>query len=241
MSSDPGGSSGDAEPRARQVMRWELAGVDGAVVVVDVLRAFTTAAYAFDAGAAAIYLVGTVEEALRFRAEHPEVLVIGEEHGRRPDGFDLPNSPAAVSRADLAGRTLVQRTSAGTQGVVGAVDATRLWAASLVCASATARAIDAAGLGDPSYVITGCFEDRPDSGADDRLTADLIERARTGRPLAADESARRLLETDEARYTLALGPEHCDPADIEYAARVDRFDFAMEVMVDELGRRLHAG
>ncbi len=43
---------------ARHVARWELDGVTGAVVVVDVIRAFTTAAYAFGAGAAEIYLVG---------------------------------------------------------------------------------------------------------------------------------------------------------------------------------------
>lgn len=227
--------------RSRQVPRWELDGVDGAVVVIDVIRAFTTAAYAFGAGAVAIYLVGSVEEALDFTARRPDVLAMGEDHGRRPDGFDLSNSPVAVSRADLTGRTMVQRTSAGTQGVVAAVDATRLWAASLVCASATARAVEASKLGDPSYVITGCFPDRPDdTGDDDRLTADLIERVRTGRPLDADDTARTLLGTMEARRTLSLGAEHCDPLDIEYAARVDRFDFAMEVTIDDVGRRLEA-
>ncbi len=224
-----------------QVMRWELDGVDGAVVVVDVLRAFTTAAYAFDAGASAIYLVATVEEALRFKADDPDVLAMGEDHGRRPDGFDFSNSPVAVSRADLTGKTLVQRTSAGTQGVVCATDATRLWVASLVCASATARAVEAAGLGDPAYVITGCFADRPDhTGDDDRLTADLIERARTDQPLDVARSSQRLFETTEARRTLALGPENCDPMDIDFASRVDRFDFAMEVSIDDLGHRLEA-
>jgi 2-phosphosulfolactate phosphatase len=224
---------------SRQVSRWELDGVNGAVVVIDVIRAFSTAAYAFDAGASAIYLVATVDEALGFKAAHPDVLAMGEDHGRRPEGFDFSNSPAAVSRADLSGRTMVQRTSAGTQGIVGAVHATRLWAASLVCASATARAVEASDLGDPTYVITGCFPDRPDdTGDDDRLTADLIERARTGRPLDAHETARRLLDTMEARRTLALGAEHCDPLDIEFASQVDRFDFAMEVKIDAIGRRL---
>jgi 2-phosphosulfolactate phosphatase len=36
----------------------------GVVVVVDVMRAFTTAAYAFAAGATEVDLVATVEEAL---------------------------------------------------------------------------------------------------------------------------------------------------------------------------------
>ena len=226
---------------SRQVLRWELDGVDGAVVVIDVIRAFSTAAYAFGAGASAIYLVASVEEALQFKADHPEALAMGEDRGHRPEGFDFPNSPVAVSQADLRGRTMVQRTSAGTQGVVGAVDATRLWAASLVCASATARAVQASNLGDPSYVITGCHPDRPDdSGGDDRLTANFIERARTGRPLDAADTSRRLLDTSEARRTRLLPVEHCDPLDIEYASRVDRFDFAMEVTIDDIGRRLQA-
>ena len=224
---------------SRQLNRWELDGVSGTVVVVDVIRAFTTAAYAFGSGASAIYLVAGVDEALRFKADHPGVLAMGEDHGMRPDGFDFPNSPAAVARADLSGRTLVQRTSAGTQGVVQATSASRLWAASLACASATARAVNAADLGDPTYVITGCFPDRPDaSGSDDRLTADYIEQIRLGRRTNPAVTSTALLATHEARRTLLLGPEHCDPTDIEFAATVDRFDFAMEVVRDGRSLRL---
>ena len=226
---------------ARHVARWELTGVGGPVVVVDVIRAFTTAAYAFGSGAAEIYLVGDVEQALAFKDAHPGTIALGEHRGLRPDGFDFPNSPAMVSRVDLTGRTLVQRTSAGTRGVVAAAAADRLWAASLACASATARAVDAAGLGEPTYVITGRFEDRPDaSGADDEMTAELIERARLGAPLAAAVTSSALLATDEAARTLALGPEHCDPTDIALAATVDAFDFAMEVERTDLGLRLTA-
>ncbi len=147
----------------RQLARWELDGVDGAVVVVDVIRAFTTAAYAFGSGAAEIYLVGGVDEALAFKAAHPGSIGDGGE-SRSPAGWVRPPELAGDGpRADLDGRTLVQRTSAGTQGVVSATDATRLWAASLVVASATARAVESAGLGEPTYVITGRFEDRPDA------------------------------------------------------------------------------
>lgn len=101
----------------RQTERWKLDGVSGPIVVIDVIRAFTTAAYAFGAGAAAIYLVAGVDEALRFKDQNMGVLAMGEDHGRRPAGFDFPNSPVAVSRSDLTGRTLVQRSSAGTQAL----------------------------------------------------------------------------------------------------------------------------
>ena len=140
-----------------------------------------------------------------------------------------------ISRVDLTGRTLVQRTSAGTRGVVAAVGR------GAVCASATARAVNAAGLGEPTYVITGRFEDAPQTtGDDDVMTADLIERARLGRPLDAAETSAALLTTNEAAKTLALGPDHCDPSDIQLAATVDAFDFAMEVERSPLGLRLTA-
>lgn len=213
---------------ATYVARWELAGVGGVVVAIDVIRAFTTAAYAIDAGATSIYLVSGVEEAIALGRSMPGALIMGEDHGRRPAGFDFSNSPVQIAGADVAGRTLVQRTSP-TQGVVAATDADRIFAASLVCASATARAIVAADLGAPTYVITGRFPDRPDGGTDDVLTAELIERARTGRTIEAETTANAVRATSEASRTLLIGGEHVDADDIAYATQVDRFDFAMEV------------
>ena len=69
-----------------------------------------------------VEVVADVDAALAFKAAHPGSLAMGEDRGLRPDGFDFPNSPAMVSRADLTGRTLVQRTSAGTQGALAARD-----------------------------------------------------------------------------------------------------------------------
>ena len=211
----------------------------GAVVVVDVLRAFTTAAYAFAGGAAAIWLVDSVDEALARKAAHPQLLAMGEDGGRRIAGFDFANSPWELSQADVRGRELVQRTSAGTRGVVAASGAQRRWCASLVCATATARAVEAAGLGEATYVITG-QRGAEHPGEDDLLTARLIERARVGEPLEADATARAVAASSEAAVTLALGPEHVDPRDVELAVRVDAFDFAMEARTVDGGLRLTA-
>jgi 2-phosphosulfolactate phosphatase len=214
------------------VARWELDGVGGVVVAIDVIRAFTTAAYAFAAGAESIWMVAEVDEAIELARAIPGALAMGEDRGRRPDAFALSNSPVGAFEADVAGRTLVQRTSAGTRGLIAAAEADRVFAASLVCASATARAVERAiteeGCGPPTYVITGRFPDKPDGGADDLLTAQLIERARTGRPLDADATATAVLASEEARRTLALGDGHVHPDDIELAVAVDRFAFAME-------------
>lgn len=229
----------DPPARPRFVPTAEAHAARGAVVVVDVIRAFSTAAYALAAGARSIHLVATVEEALAFKAAHPASVAMGEDRGLRPDGFDLPNSPVLARDADLEGRLVVQRTSAGTQGVVAARQAERLWCTGLATARATAEAVRAAGLGAPTYVITGDLLDRPDRpGTDDRLTAEHIEALRTGAPSDPAEVARRVAASDEARRTLELGAGHVDPADIELATAVDAFDFAMEVTRTGDGLRL---
>ena len=223
----PGLTEGQGARPPWLVPAWRAGQVTGAVVVVDVLRAFTTAAYAFAAGAERIWLVGSVEEALAVKAARPGTLAMGSDKGIRVPGFDLSNSPVEVARADLAGRDIVQRTSAGTRGVVGATAATRRWCASLVCASATAAAVNASGLGAPSYVVSGWF-DVEHPGEDDAQTARLIERVRRRQPLAADRTVAAIFGSSQAAVTFALGPGNADPRDVELATRIDAFDFAME-------------
>ena len=70
------------------------------------------------------------------------------------------------------------------------------------------------------------------------MTADLIERARTGRPLERRVTAEQFLETIEASLTLALGAEHRSPRASAFASHVDRFDLAIQVTTDDIGRQL---
>jgi len=73
----------------------------GMVVVIDVIRAFTNAAFAFSRGAKEIYPVSTVEEAMKFKAELPNSLACGEIGGIPPEGFDFGNSPTHTNTLDL--------------------------------------------------------------------------------------------------------------------------------------------
>lgn len=219
-------------PGGQYLDRFGIVDVTGAVVVIDVLRAFTTAAYAFAGGADRILLVDSVDEALRAKAQNPTWLVMGENHGRRVEGFDLTNSPVEVAAADVAGRTIVMRTTAGTRGVVASRSADRVWAASLVTASATARAVELAGLGRPHYVVTGSWPGRSLAGDDDWWTARLIERMRLGKAPLARETEDLIRTSPEAEFTLALGKGNSHPQDVEYAMRTDLFDFAMEARRD---------
>ncbi|MFU8827781.1 MAG: 2-phosphosulfolactate phosphatase, partial [Brevefilum sp.] len=138
----------------------------GVVVVIDVLRAFTTAAHAFDVGAAKILPVASVSEALSLRDKIPDALVMGEVDGEQPVGFDFGNSPVQIRKQNLTGCTLIQRTSAGTQGLVRAQQAGLLFAASFVVARATALQIQALNASEVSFVITGASLGR--DGDEDR-------------------------------------------------------------------------
>ena len=87
-------------------------------------------------------MVRSVEEALELRRTGLGEFCIGEVDGRAPEGFDFGNSPFEIKSVDLHGKTIIQRTSAGTQGIALASSrAQRLYAASLVTANATARAM----------------------------------------------------------------------------------------------------
>lgn len=90
---------------------------DGAVVVIDVIRAFTTAAAALAAGAVRVICVETLAEAHALRQAEPSAVLMGEQRGLRPDGFDFGNSPSQFDRADVRGAVIVQRTSNGTRGL----------------------------------------------------------------------------------------------------------------------------
>jgi 2-phosphosulfolactate phosphatase len=204
------------------------AGTDGAVVVIDVIRAFTTAAFAFGAGARAIELVDTVEAALARRAADPSLRVMGEVGGLRPPGFDFGNSPLEIAAADVAGRVLVQRTSAGTQGAVRCAGAQPLLLASFACARATVEHLRAARARRVTLVSTG-----PEG--EDQACAAHLEALLRGEPPdprlpeVAREAGLRRVADPLAIAGHAAAEVDAFVADVHACVVTDRFDFAMPV------------
>jgi 2-phosphosulfolactate phosphatase len=86
----------------------------GLCVIIDVLRAFTTAAFAFAAGAKEIIFVSTPEEAFQKYNEDNSLKLMGETFGKPIKGFHFGNSPVEFENISLYNHRMVQRTSAGT-------------------------------------------------------------------------------------------------------------------------------
>ncbi|HSO11523.1 MAG TPA: 2-phosphosulfolactate phosphatase [Anaerolineales bacterium] len=199
----------------------------GVVVVIDVLRAFSNAAYAFSRGAKEIHPVSTVEEALQFKAETPNSLACGEVGGLPPKGFDFGNSPTQTREVDLTDKVIVQRTGAGTQGIVRSIKAETLFAASFVVANATVTCIRELSLETVTFVITGQYAS--EHGDEDVACAEYLELLFEGRQPDPAPFIKRVFKSRDAI-------QHLDPketgfplSDLDYCTNIDAFDFAMRV------------
>ena len=199
----------------------------GTAIIIDVFRAFTTAAFVIANGAETIIPVGGVEEALALRRQHPDWLVTGEVHGHKVPGFDFGNSPDEVSRVDFHGRTVIQRTSSGVQGILAASCADEVLLGSFVIAEATVDYLLKKNPAVVSIVAMGWEGDY--KAIEDELCADYLEaRLRGGHPDFTDMARRIRADPQGAKFF-----DHTQTTfregDFYAAMSLDRFPFSMRV------------
>ena len=207
----------------------------GVVVVIDVIRAFTNAAFAFSRGAKEIYPVSGVDEALQFKADVPNSLACGEVGGLPPEGFDFGNSPTQTNLLDLNGKVIVQRTGAGTQGIVKSVNANTVLAASLVVASATVKYIQQLELTAVTFVITGQYG--TDGGDEDLACAEYLEGLLNGDQPNPAPYVERVLRSRDALMHLDPNLPAFPRTDLDHCSHIDAFDFVM-LVTKENGRNV---
>jgi 2-phosphosulfolactate phosphatase len=152
---------------------------------------------------------------------------VSPRRGEAPDGFDFGNSPFEVSGVDFQGKTIIQRTSAGTQGIVAASKAKRLYASSLVTAEATVRALLTVSLGQVSLVAMG------DNGInrtdEDELCAIHLRNRLEGRSGDRDSIRRLILAGGEVERFRDPARPYLHSEDVDIALDIDRYDFAVRV------------
>lgn len=216
-----------------RIGRERAAVARGVVIVIDVIRAFSVAAYAFTGGARELWLVRTVEEAFALRERAPDALLAGEVGGRLIAGFDFDNSPARMAAADVRERLIIQRTGAGTQGAVSAGAATHLLLAALVNARATAayaRALAARdGLPITLLPTEAPIEEEGVTACEDEVCADYLEALLRERGDAAAVLAEGIarLRASGRLGIFARGYPDFPPDDVPAVLAADRFAFAM--------------
>lgn len=90
-----------------------------AIVVIDVIRATTTATTAVSLGWR-VFPAKTTDDAAKIAAGHDNALLVGELGGNMPFGFDITNSPAQVAQRKDFHRPMVLVSSSGTQLLINA-------------------------------------------------------------------------------------------------------------------------
>jgi 2-phosphosulfolactate phosphatase len=199
----------------------------GTTIVIDVFRAFTSAAVAVDRGAEKIILVAEIDEALDLRRQGVGELCMGEVDGIKPAAFDFGNSPYELSQAQLAGKTLIQSTRAGTVGVTAAADAETIYLGSFVTASATVHTVRQSAPSLVTLVAMGVAGQRR-SDEDEQCALYLRNLLQGRQPDAAAVRALVLAGAEAQKYDDPAQP-HYHPQDRVLALHIDRYPFALRV------------
>jgi 2-phosphosulfolactate phosphatase len=190
----------------------------GLAVIIDVFRAFSTACYVMRNGAKEIIPVGDVDLACQLKDCNPDFVLMGERQGKILPGFDYGNSPTEIQNIDFSGKTVVQTTSAGTQGFANATKADELISGSFVNAEAIVAYIQKMSPTTVSLVCMGTWAVR--QADEDTLCAEYIVGRLENKKFDKKDIRDQLKNSKPAQIFF-------DPA-LEWAPETD-FDFCLDI------------
>ena len=197
----------------------------GLTVIIDVFRAFSVACYAFDAGAVKLIATGMVDDAFELKKKYRNSILVGEREEKKIEGFDLGNSPTEILKSDLTGKIVIHTTTAGTNGLVNATNASTLITGSLVNAGAIVKYIRSI---NPEQVTLVAMGYRAQESADeDILCAQLIS-ARLNN--SNEDFEQRISDLRYGTGNRFFNPENLEfspPTDFFLCTMTDRFDFVI--------------
>jgi 2-phosphosulfolactate phosphatase len=198
----------------------------GITVIIDVFRAFSVACYAYDAGAIKVIATAEVEAAFELKKKYRNSILIGERCEKKISGFDLGNSPTEVLKSDLSGKTVIHTTTAGTNGLINAKNATLLLAGSLVNAAAISEYIRSA---DPEYVSLVAMGYRAcQSAEEDILCAKYIESSISGKKRSYEKEISDLKDNSGRRFFSRENLDFSPPTDFFLCTMLNRFSFVLK-------------
>lgn len=196
-------------------------------IVIDVIRAFTFAHYAFIQGVKEILLADTIHSAFQVKAKYPEYMLAGEKNGLYIAGFDFDNSPASLLEADLNGKTLVQQTTNGVKAALHALDARHVFVTGFSNARTTAEHILQTYGPDSTIQIIASHPSGDDDLACAEYIKDIIE---NGSIRLAAPTAARIKNSEAAHKFYDDNRPEFRSKDIEICLEERRMGFVMSVI-----------
>jgi len=205
----------------------------GAVVIIDVFRAFSVECYATANNVRKIIPVASKELAYELREKNPGYLLVGERGGIKLPDFDYGNSPTEIEHLDLTGKVIVHTTSAGTQGLENARGADKILTGSLVNAKAIADYIKANRFEEVSLVAMGNEGVR--EAQEDDLCALYIKALLEERPLDITQQIESLKTAGGERFFDGLRSDMFPERDFYLCTALNAFDFVLQFKYDNDG------
>lgn len=202
----------------------------GTAVIIDVFRAFTCTPLLFSLGIKKSILVSTPQEAFALKSHDNALLLSGEVKGIPIAGFDLGNSPSEILRRGapyFKGKTVVQRTSSGVQGVLAALDcANEVLLASYNIAGATASYILARRPESVSLIAMGW--DLKEIAPEDEWCARYISHLLGFNKYNHNDALREILFNKTAQRFMRADEPDFPAEDPSLCLQKDVYDFALQ-------------
>lgn len=126
----------------------------GNVIVIDVFRSSTTIILALENGAEEVIPTSSPEEAKKLRERIDDGLLVGEELGFTPEGFDMNISPRLMTREAVSGKKIIYCSTNLMKAVLRFRDAENLIVGALTNSSAVARYVNS--LNPSMLMIVAC-------------------------------------------------------------------------------------
>jgi len=198
---------------------------DGVAVIIDVFRAFSVGCYAYDSGAVRIIATAEVDEAFALKQKYSNSVLVGERNEKIIEGFDFGNSPTEIIKTDLHGKTVIHTTTAGTQGLINAVNAEIVITGSFVNAGAVVKYIKAINPEHVSLVAMGYRATI--SAQEDLLCAELIKSSLFDKDYSYEEKISSLKNTSGRRFFNPENIKFSPPTDFFLCTMVNKFNFIL--------------
>ena len=198
----------------------------GLAVIIDVFRAFSVTCYAIDSGVSRLIATAGVNDALQLKMKYKNSCLAGERDEKKIEGFDFGNSPTEIIKADLNEKTLIHTTTAGTNGLVNAVNADIVITGSIVNTGAIINYIKAH---KPEYVSLVAMGYRASiSAEEDLLCAEMIADGLAGRVVDYEKRISDLQNSSGSRFFNPANLDFSPPTDFFLCTMKDRFNFVLK-------------
>jgi len=198
------------------------------VVVIDVFRAFTTAAYVLERHPATYMLTTKSTVISRLAKKFKDPLLIGKSEKGANLTYDIPNSPTRLGDVKVMGRNVLHRTEAGAKGVFLAGNADIILVASLVNAEATVKYIKS--LSNAKVTIWPMGHEGTIPSLEDDICAKYIKALINGKKI---NLAKFVLELKEGpgKYFFGKDQWQYPYQDFDRCLEIGRFNFAIKAVV----------